>query len=378
MQTTLTDQQQSAQARFKAFVRTEILPHADRIDQEEYTPRELISKMAQQGFFGTFLAEEWGGTAMDMITSGILHEEVGYGCSSLRSLLTVHSMVSYAIQKWGKAHLKARWLPLLASGARLGAFALSEPHAGSDAKSIETTATLQGGSYRLQGQKKWITYGQIADVFLLFAQVEGKVSAFLVERDTPGLSIIPIRGMLGTRGSMLAELHLQNCRIPAENLIGGTGFGLASVATSALDIGRYSVACGSVGIAQAALDASLRFVHTRKQYGVFLKEHQLIREMITNMQTNVSAARLLCRHAGYLKDIGDPTTLMETFIAKYFASTAAVKAANDAVQIHGALGCSNEYPVQRYLRDAKIMEIIEGSNQIQQIHIAQYSYQQHR
>ncbi|GCE50439.1 hypothetical protein EI42_03718 [Thermosporothrix hazakensis] len=378
MQTTLTDQQQSAQARFKAFVRTEILPHADRIDQEEYTPRELISKMAQQGFFGTFLAEEWGGTAMDMITSGILHEEVGYGCSSLRSLLTVHSMVSYAIQKWGKAHLKARWLPLLASGARLGAFALSEPHAGSDAKSIETTATLQGGSYRLQGQKKWITYGQIADVFLLFAQVEGKVSAFLVERDTPGLSIIPIRGMLGTRGSMLAELHLQNCRIPAENLIGGTGFGLASVATSALDIGRYSVACGSVGIAQAALDASLRFVHTRKQYGAFLKEHQLIREMITNMQTNVSAARLLCRHAGYLKDIGDPTTLMETFIAKYFASTAAVKAANDAVQIHGALGCSNEYPVQRYLRDAKIMEIIEGSNQIQQIHIAQYSYQQHR
>ena len=371
-----TFQQKQDQVSIKEFVRKEIIPNADLYDREERTPRELIQKMAQQGFLGAIVPVEWGGSGMDMVSLGSLHEEIGYGCSSVRSLLTVHSMVSYAILKWGNKYHKTRWLPGLASGEAIGAFALSEPVVGSDAKSVETTATLQGNSYVLHGHKKWITYGQIADVFLLFAQLNGKVSAFLVERDTPGLSMIPIAGMLGTRASMLAELHLQDCVIAKENLVGGSGFGLAPIATSALDIGRFSVACGCVGIAQACLDATLAFTSTRKQYGTLLKEHQLIQQMVTDMITNVKAARLLCHHAAYLKDKGDPATLMETFIAKYFASTAAMKAANDAVQIHGALGCSSEYPVQRYLRDAKVMEIIEGSTQIQQITIANCGYQQ--
>jgi glutaryl-CoA dehydrogenase (non-decarboxylating) len=372
MKIELTAQQKQDQVDIRAFTRKEIVPYADCYDREERTPHELTRKLAQQGYLGAVLPTEWGGSGMDMITLGVLHEEIGYGCSSVRSLLTVHSMVSYALLKWGSKELKAKWLPLLASGECLGAFALSEPDVGSDAKSIETTATLQGDQYVLRGRKKWITYGQIADVFLLFAHIDGKISAFLVERDTPGLSIIPITGMLGTRASMLAELHLQDCVIAKGNLIGGRGFGLASVATSALDIGRYSVACGSVGIAQASLDASITFSSTRKQYGVLLKEHQLIQQMLTNMITNVKAARLLCYQAGYLKDCGDPATILETFIAKYFASSTALKAANDAVQIHGALGCSSEHSVQRFLRDAKIMEIIEGSTQIQQINIADY------
>jgi hypothetical protein len=212
-------------------------------------------------------------------------------------------------------------------------------------------------------------------VFLLFAQVNGKVTAFLVESDAPGLSIIPITGMLGTRASMLAELHLEDCTVPKESLVGGIGFGLAPIGTSVLDIGRYSVACGCVGIAQACLDATLSFTSSRTQYGTPLKEHQLIQQMVTDMITNVRAARSLCQHAAILKDKGDPASPMETFIAKYFASTIAMKAASDAVQIHGALGCSSEYPVQRYLRDAKVMEIIEGSTQIQQITIAGYGYQ---
>ncbi|HET8844787.1 MAG TPA: acyl-CoA dehydrogenase family protein, partial [Ktedonobacteraceae bacterium] len=317
MKTLFTKEQQNAQDHFRDFTRVEIIPYADQFDREERTPRSVIEKMARQGFLGAVLSSEWGDAGLDMVTLGILHEEIGYGCSSLRSLLTVHSMASFAIQRWGNKQLKTRWLPLLASGERIGAFALSEPNVGSDAQSIETTAVPRDDHYLLNGQKKWITYGQIADVFLLFAQVEGKFSAFLVERDTPGLSTTPIYGMLGTRGSMLAELHLQNCLIPKENLVGGIGFGLASVATSALDIGRYSVACGCVGIAQAALDASLAFTSTRKQSGVLLKEHQLIRQMITDMITNTKAARLLCNHAGYLKDQGDPRTFMETFIAKY-------------------------------------------------------------
>ena len=376
MRIELTAQQKDDCAAFRAFAREAIMPEADRYDQEERTPVELIRKIAQQGYLGALAPVENGGAGMDMITFGLLNEEIGRACSSVRSLLTVHSMVTYAIAKWGSKRQKATWLHRLAAGELIGAFGLSEPNVGSDAKSVETTATPCGDHYILNGTKKWITYGQIAGLFLIFARCEGKITAFLVERDAPGFSTKPIFGMLGTRGSMLAELHLHNCEIPKENMLGGLGFGLATVATSALDIGRYSVACGCVGIAQACLDASLHYTSKRKQYGVYLKDHQLIQQMITNMIVNVKAARLLCYQAGYLKDIGDPSTVMETWTAKYFASLAATKAANDAVQIHGALGCSTEYPVQRYLRDAKIMEIIEGSTQIQQINIASHGYSQ--
>ena len=375
MKIELTPQQKNDQAAFRAFVEEEIVPRANRYDQEEYTPPELITRVARQGYLGALVADESGGASMDMITFGLLNEEFGRGCSSLRSLLTVHSMVTFALLRWGSKQQKACWMPRLAAGESIGAFGLSEPHVGSDAKSVETTAQLCGDSYVLNGRKKWITYGQIANLFLIFAQCDGRVSAFLIEKNTPGLSIQPISGMLGTRASMLAELHLNECRIPKENLVGGRGFGLATVATSALDIGRYSVAWGCVGIAQACLEASLQYTGTRKQFGSYLKEHQLIQQMITDMMVNVKAARLLCYQAGYLQDTGDPATLMETWVAKYFASTIAVKAANDAVQIHGANGCSNDYPVQRYLRDAKIMEIIEGSTQIQQMTIAGYGYQ---
>jgi glutaryl-CoA dehydrogenase (non-decarboxylating) len=375
MQIALTPQQSSQQAAFRAFVQAEIIPYADRFDQEEMTPPALIQKIAQQGYLGALAPVESGGLGMDMITFGLLNEEFGRGCSSLRSLLTVHSMVTYAVLRWGNKQQKASWLPRLATGDVIGAFALSEPNVGSDAKSIETQAELRGNTYVLNGRKKWITYGQIANLYLVFAQCDGRVSAFLVERDTPGFDIRPIQGIIGIRASMTAELFFQDCVIPKENLIGGRGFGLASVATSALDIGRYSVACGCVGIAQACLEASLHYTRERKQFGVYLKDHQLIQQMITNMITNVKAARLLCYNAGYLKDIGAPNTIMETWIAKYFASTSASKIASDAVQIHGANGCSSDYPVQRYWRDTKIMEIIEGSTQIQQTTIATSGYQ---
>lgn len=375
MQIELTARQKADQLAFRQFVQAEIIPYADRFDQEECTPPDLIQKIAHQGYLGALVTSERGGSNMDMITFGLLNEEFGRGCSSLRSLLTVHSMVTYAIQRWGSARQKETWLPRLARGEVIGAFALSEPNVGSDASSIETSAELRGDAYILNGQKKWSTYGQIADLYLVFARYENRVSAFLVERETPGLEMRPIKGMLGTRASMLAELFLRDCRVPKENLVGGRGFGLASVGTSALDIGRYSVACGCVGIAQACLEASLRYTSERKQFQVYLKEHQLIRQMITDMITNTQAARLLCYNAGYLKDTGAPNTIMETWIAKYFASTTAAKAASDAVQIHGANGCSSMHPVQRYWRDTKVMEIIEGSTQIQQITIAGYGYQ---
>lgn len=377
MKIELNPQQKNAQAIFRAFVDKEIVPYADQCDREERTPLNLIQKFAQRGYLGAVIPRESGGSGMDMITFGLLNEELGRGCSSVRSLLTVHSMVAHALLKWGNRFQKEYWIPKLASGEVIAAFALSEPNVGSDAKSVETTAIVSGDSYILTGQKKWITYGQIADIFLVFANCEGKPSAFLVEKDTPGLTIKPIFGMLGVRASMLAELHLDNCQIPQENLVCRQGFGFSHVAASALDYGRYSVAWGCIGIAQACLEACIKYTSQRKQFGVYLKEHQLIRQMISEAIANIKAARLLCYQAGYLKEIGDPKSIIETSIAKYFASTIVNKIANDTVQIHGGNGCSSEYPVQRYLRDAKIMEIIEGSTQIQQITIAEYGYQEY-
>ncbi|HLG60374.1 MAG TPA: acyl-CoA dehydrogenase family protein [Ktedonosporobacter sp.] len=370
----LTPQQKASQAQFRTFVQAEVMPIADRYDQEERTPPDLIQKVAAQGYLGAIIPPAFGGMGLDMVSFGLLNEEVGRGCSSLRSLLTVHNMVASAILRWGNKQQQECYLPRLARGEMIAAFGLSEPNTGSDAKSIETQAIPSDNGYRLQGRKKWITYGQIADLFLIFAQCQDSVSAFLVERQTSGLATEPITGILGTRASMLAEVFLNDCAIARTQLLGGKGFGLASVATSALDIGRYTVAWGCVGIAQACLDACLRYTSERRQFGTYLKEHQLIRQMITDMITNTKAARLLCLHAGYLKDQGDPRTIMETWVAKYFASTAATRAANDAVQIHGANGCSSDYSVQRYMRDSRVMELIEGSTQIQQITIAGYGY----
>jgi glutaryl-CoA dehydrogenase (non-decarboxylating) len=375
MKIELSPQQRNYQTEIRAFVNEEIYPHAGEWDKKEFTPPELIKKIAQRGFLGVILPTEYAGEGMDMITFGILNEEIGRGCSSVRSLLTVHNMVSQALCKWGNKSQKDYWLPKLALGEIIAAFALSEPNVGSDAKSVETTATFAGDAYILNGQKKWITYGQIADVFLVFAKCDDKPTAFLVEKNNPGLSVKPMSGILGTRASMLAELRFNNCQVSEQNLVGKLGFGFSYIAASALDYGRYSVASGCVGIAQACLEACIKYTSDRKQFDVYLKEHQLIRQKITQMIANIKAARLLCYQAGYLKDIRHPNSIIETSIAKYFASTAANKIANDAVQIHGGNGCSSEYPVERYLRDSKIMEIIEGSTQIQEITIAESAYQ---
>lgn len=371
MKIELTPEQSADQAAFRAFVDAEIFPHADQFDRQESIPSTLIEKIGKEGYLGLNLPVQHGGAGKDTITLGLLHEETGRACSSVRSLLTVHGMVAQAVLRWGGGLLKERWLRRLSRGEVIGAYGLTEPNVGSDAQSVETQAERVRDLYVLNGRKKWISFGQIADVFLIFARCQGKPSAFLVERETPGLSIKPILGMLGTRAAMLAEVYLKDCRIPQDNLIGREGFGFTHVLPATLDFGRYSVACGCVGIAQACLDACVRYTGERKQFGSYLKDHQLIRQMITDMVVNIKAARLLCYQAGYYKDAGDPRTLTETLIAKYFASTMATRVASNAVQIHGAHGCSSESSVQRYLRDAKVMEIIEGSTQILEVAIAQ-------
>ena len=376
MKLELTPEQRAARDEYRAFAQADIAPFAGQWDRDEALPDTIIRKLADRGWLGTIVPPEYGGPGLDMITYGVLTEEIGRGYSSVRSLLTVHDMAAQGILRWGSRAQREHWLPKLVQGEVLGAFALSEPNAGSDAKGVKTTAEKDGDGYVINGQKKWITFAQIADLFLIFLQCEEKPTAFLVERNTPGLRIEPIKGLLGTRASMLAEMFFDNVRVPAENMIGRIGFGVSHVVAAALEQGRYSVACGSVGIAQACLDACLQYSRGREQFGKPVFDHQLIRAMLSDMIVQVRAARLMCLRAGYLRQMNDPNAFMETMAAKYLASTVAAKAATDAVQIHGANGCTDDFPVSRYFRDAKVMEIIEGSTQIQQMTIARFDFQE--
>ena len=374
MKIELSSSQSEKKEKFIAFVNNEITPYADQFDRNEKIPKEIIQHLTSHEYAGMILPDKEGNHNSDMISYGLLCEEIGKASASLLSIITVHGMVGQSLLKWGSSFQKEYWLPKLAKGEAIGAFALTEPHIGSDAKNIGTSAIFSNGSYTLNGKKKWISCGQMADIFLIIAQCDGKPSAFLIEKDQPGLSILPIHDMMGFKSAMLAELHLDGCIIGEKNLVGRLGFGFSHVGTTALNHGRYCIGWGGVGIAQACLDASLDYTAKRKQFGTYLKDHQLIKRMIADMVTNIKAARMLCYHAGYLNETGDPDLIMETSIAKYFASKIATKAANDAVQIHGANGCSSKYPVERYMRDAKILEIIEGSNEIQQVIIADYAY----
>lgn len=369
----LTPAESSAREQFRAFVRQEIAPLAGEWDRQGAIPRSLIEHLAAKGYLGAPLAAAVGGGGMAPITYGLLTEAVATGCSSVRSLLTVHDMVSLTVARWAQPEAKEHWLPQLARGHRLAALALSEPEAGSDAAGVTTRARLDGDGYVIDGTKRWTTFGQIADLYLVLARAEDdKLTAFLVPAETPGLDRQPIEHMVGTRASMLAELRFDACRVGSEMRIGRPGFGLSHVIGTALDHGRYSVAWGAVGIAQACLDASLDYTAERQQYGVALREHQLVARKLTEMIAATRAARLLCYRAGHLRATGDPGAVPETMLAKYFASRTASQVATDAVQLHGANGLSHEYPLERMLRDAKVTEIIEGSSQIQQISIPRY------
>lgn len=370
MRLELSGAQREARLRFRQFVKEHVTPYAGEWDREERVPLELIERLRENGYLGSPVSVDAGGGGLDAITYGLLTEEFARGCSSVRSLLTVHDMVALAVWRWGSRELKAKVGTAAAKAELLCALALTEPDVGSDAAAVQTEARAEGDGYVLNGRKKWITYGQIADLFLTLVRCDDKLTAFLVPADAKGFARRPQHGIAGTRASLLAELEFDQCFVPASHLVGRIGFGLSHVVGAALDHGRYSVAWGAVGIAQACLDACLEYTSSRKQFGVELSQHQLVQRKLTNMITDTRAARLLCYRAGYLRQNGDPGAASETLVAKYFASKAAVRAANDAVQLHGANGLSEDYPVERYLRDARVTEIIEGSTQIQQITIA--------
>ncbi|CAG0946131.1 butyryl-CoA dehydrogenase [Anaerolineae bacterium] len=375
MNFSLTDTQKEIQARAREFAQREVAPLARDADEHRTFPRQLIPRMGELGFLAGPIAHVYGGAAMDYTSFALVYEELGRVDSSVRGFLAVHAgLVGMCINDWGTEEQKRKYLPRLACGEWIGCYCLTEPNAGSDAGSIETTALEQGSDYLLTGEKIWITNGNIANLAIVFASRDRAarhkgICAFLVETDTPGFHREKMPGMeLGHRASDHARITFENCRVPKSALLGAPGDGF-KVAMSALDHGRLGVAAGALGVAQACLDACVDFARTRKQFGQRIGNFEMIQQVIADMAADVDAARLLVYRAAWLKDQGQRST-RETSIAKLFASEAATRAANQAVLLHGGRGYSNEYPVERFYRDIKGLQIYEGTSHIQRIVIA--------
>jgi alkylation response protein AidB-like acyl-CoA dehydrogenase len=284
-------------------------------------------------------------------------------------------MVSSAIARWGSSAQRHLWLPALAGGAAMGALALSEPEAGSDTGGVRATLRRDGDALVLSGVKTWISFGQVASVFLVSALLDGRVAAVLVERDTPGVGVTPIPDMAGFRAGMLARIEFDECRIPVSNLLGNPAFGLSQIVGSVLDHGRFCIAGGAAGLARACADLGIRHARARVQFGQPLAEHPLVQRLLTDLMVDSRAAWLMCLDAAAARDARRPDMLVRTSAAKYFAAQAADKCAAAALQLHGAAGLAAGHPAQRYLHDAKVMNVIEGSTQIQQMLIAQSGMQ---
>jgi alkylation response protein AidB-like acyl-CoA dehydrogenase len=372
----LSDEQHAVKEMARKFAEEYIAPVARENDVNERFPGDIIQTMGAVGLLGGPIPVEYGGAGLDHISHALVTEEIGKACSSVRTTISVQiSLVELSLARWGTEAQKRRYLPELCAGALIGCFGLTEPNAGSDPAGMETTAVADGDSWVLNGQKTWISNGGVAGVAMVFAQTDKRkgnrgIGAFLVDRGTPGFSSRDIHGKLGLRASNTAELILDECRIPKDQMLGQVGDGF-KVAMSALDNGRYSVAAGCVGICQGCVDACLRYAKERKQFGRQIGSFQLVQDLIARMIVDTEAARLLVFRAGHLKNRGVRCS-REVSIAKYFASEAAVRCALDAIQVHGSYGYSNEYPVERYLRDAKVATIYEGTSQIQKLLIASH------
>jgi hypothetical protein len=358
-----------SRAKFENFVTEHLTPISQEFDSKQSIPHTFFSLLAREGYLGSNIPKKFGGQEMDYITLGLLHEEFGKGLCSIENALTVYGMVSKPLIKFGSQHQQQTWLPKIAAGETIVALALTEPNIGSDLKNVEANVITEGEYYILNGKKKYITLGQIADLFLVLAKCCDKNMVLLVEKNTPGLQILPINNILGLRSNMLAEIIFYNCKIPKANLLGQIGNGLTHVIACALDEGRYTTAWGCVGLGQACLNAARNYSDSRVQTENFLKHHQLIQKILTEIIVNVKAAREICFNTGNLRNERDISYISETLVAKYFSSKMAVFVANHALQIFGASGFTKEHAVERFYRDAKIMEVIEGTSQIYEINI---------
>ena len=370
----LTDEQQLIRDAVREFAETEVTPIAAELDRDHRFPRELMPKLAEMNLMGMPYPEKEGGAGADYVSYVIAIEEISRACASTGIIMSAHtSLATWPIFKFGTEAQKDQYLQDMASGRRLGAFALTEPGAGTDAGAGTATATLRADGYALNGSKMFITNAPYADVYVVFAKTDPErgtrgMSAFIVEKDTPGFSVGEAEHKLGIRGSSTPPVYFADCRIPKEALLGGEGDGF-KIAMQTLDGGRIGVSAQALGIAQAALDASIAYAKERVQFGKPIANLQAIQWMIADMALEVDAARLLVYRAASCVDNGRPYST-EGAMAKLFASEAATRVAGKAIQIHGGYGYTESYPVERNYRDAKITELYEGTSEVQRMVIA--------
>jgi hypothetical protein len=368
----LTDEQRLIQETARAFTDKEIIAQARENDRNEHFDLDLVRKIADQGYLGAIVPREYGGAGLDYLTYGLVVEEIGRGDSAMRTVISVQtSLVCSAILRWGTEEQKQRYLPKLCSGEWLGCFGLTEPDTGSDAANQRTRARKTDEGWVINGAKMWISMGNHAKVAMIFAQTDPEqghrgLACFLVETEgNEGFMPQPIHHKMGLRASDTASISLSDCHVREDAMLGEVGDGFR-IAMTSLDSGRYSVAAGCVGICQGCVEASVNYAKEREQFGRPIASFQLVQAMLAEMKVETDAARMLVYRAGYLKDSGKPNTT-ETSIAKLYATEAAVKCANTAIQVHGGSGYVDDHPVERYFRDVRVTTLYEGTSQIQKL-----------
>jgi alkylation response protein AidB-like acyl-CoA dehydrogenase len=368
----LTDEQRLIRETARAFTENEIIDRARENDRNERFDVELVRKIADQGYLGAIVPREYGGAGLDYLTYGVIVEEIGRGDSAMRTVISVQtSLVCSAILRWGTEEQKQRYLPKLCSGEWLGCFGLTEPDTGSDAANQRTRAKRTDSGWVINGAKMWISLGNHAKLAMIFAQTDPEqghrgLACFLVETDgNDGFQPQEIHHKMGLRASDTASISLIDCEVGEDAMLGEVGDGF-KIAMTSLDSGRYSVAAGCVGICQGCVEESVKYAKERQQFGRPIASFQLVQAMIADMKVDTDAARMLTYRAGYLKDSGKPSTT-ETSIAKLYATEAAVKCANTAIQVHGGSGYVDDHPVERYFRDVRVTTLYEGTSQIQKL-----------
>ncbi len=376
----LTDEQRLLEQSVREWAAREMAPRIHDLDREHRFDRSVFAGMASLGLLGLAVPQEYGGAGMDYISLGLASEELEYVDTSLRVIMSVHAALNcLSLLTWGSEDQKQRFLVPQAQGTRIAGYALTEPGAGSDVRAIQTTAVKQGDRYVLNGEKSWISLADLADSFLVIAWTDparkktrdpSGLTAFIVERAFKGFSSGPMKEKWGILAGNTGYFTMADVEVPADNVLGGVGEGF-KIAMSALDQGRFTVAAGATGLVRACRDASIRYAKDRRTFGVEIAQHQLVKEMLAQMESDYQASRLLWMRAGWLKNLGRRNT-RETGLAKWFATVASERAAGDAVQIHGANGYSDEYPVGRFYRNCKGAVIYEGTREIHKLMQADY------
>jgi butyryl-CoA dehydrogenase len=367
----LTDEQELIRSTAREFTDKEIVEQAKQNARNHHFDLEIVKKIADQGYLGAIVPREYGGAGLDYISYGLVVEEIGRGCSSVRTVISVQtSLVCSAILRWGTEEQKQHYLPKLCSGEWLGCFGLTEPDTGSDAAKQRTRAKKTDTGWVINGAKMWISMGNFAKVALIFAQTDPEkghrgLACFMVDTDQPGYQASTIEHKMGLHASDTASIALEDVEVSDDQMLGEIGDGF-KVAMSSLDSGRYSVAAGCVGICQGCVEESVKYAKEREQFGKPIASFQLVQAMIADMVLKTDASRMLVYRAGFLKDKGRPNTL-ETSVAKLHATEAAVECSNTAIQVHGGAGYVDDHPVERYFRDVRVTTLYEGTSQIQKL-----------